>query len=191
MMPQAIAQISRLGMLRAMDYALSNASGQTIRPKGAAMNFVRTIFATAVLLAILAPLARGDDASHRAAVTKLFDTMHMKELLDSSMVQMTDMQIKANPEIAPFRQILLDFVSKYMNWDALAPDMTKLYMETFTEQEIKELEKFYATPTGQKAVKTMPELMTKGGEIGQKRVQEHIGELQQAIQAEAMKRGQK
>jgi hypothetical protein len=155
------------------------------------MNFVRTILASAVLLAIIAPPARADETSHRAAVNKLFDTMHMKQILDSSIVQTTDMQIEANPTIQPYRQILLDFMAKYMNWEALAPEMTRLYMEAFTEQEIGDLEKFYATPTGQKAVKIMPELMAKGAAVGQKQVQAHMGELQQAIQAEAMKRGQK
>jgi hypothetical protein len=155
------------------------------------MSFARTILAAVVLLAIAAPVARGDAASHEAAVTKLFQTMHMKETIDASIVQMTDLQIKSNPVIAPYRQIMLDFTSKYMNWDALAPEMTKLYMETFTEPEIIEMEKFYATPTGQKAVKVMPDLMAKGAAIGQRRVQENIGELQQAIQAEAAKQGQR
>jgi hypothetical protein len=154
------------------------------------MNIARSTLAAVVLLAIACPMARADEASHKAAVTKLFNTMHMKELLDSSIVQMTDMQIKANPMIAPYRQIMLDFTSKYMSWESLAPEMTKLYMETFTETEVNELEKFYATPTGQKAVKTMPELMAKGAEIGQKRVQDNIGELQKAIQDEMAKQGQ-
>jgi len=152
----------------------------------------RTIFAAALLLAIaglglLAPAARADEASHQAAVQKLFDTMHMKELFESSVTQTVDAQVKQNPMITPYRQILLDFMHKYMDWNSLAPDITKLYMEQFTEPEIEELVKFYSTPIGQKTIKAMPELMARGAIIGQRRVQEHMPELQDAIRAAAAK----
>ena len=75
------------------------------------------------------------------------------------------------------------FLNKYMGWASLKDDMAKLYMANFSESELNELNKFYQTPLGKKTVQKMPTLMTKGAEIGQKRVQEHLPELQAAIAA--------
>jgi hypothetical protein len=77
------------------------------------------------------------------------------------------------------------FLGKYMSWPSLKDDMVKIYMTEFTEPELKELTAFYNTPLGKKTVQKMPALMAKGAEMGQKRVQEHLPELQAAIQAKA------
>jgi hypothetical protein len=153
------------------------------------MKIARLLLVPALLVAVGVPLARGDDASHAAAVAKLFQTMHMKEVTDATITPMVDMQVNANPSIKPFRQVMLDFMKKYISWESLQPDMTKLYMATFTEEEVLAMEKFYATPAGQKAAKAVPELAAKGAEIGQRRVQEHMAELQAAIAAEQERLG--
>ena len=75
------------------------------------------------------------------------------------------------------------FLSKYMSWASLKDDVAKLYTTEFSESELNELNKFYQTPLGRKTVQKMPALMAKGAEIGQKRMQEHLPELQAAITA--------
>jgi uncharacterized protein len=100
-----------------------------------------------------------------------------------------DMQIKANAQIAPFRQVMLDFFAKYMSWDAMKDDMAKIYVEEFTLQELKDLTAFYKTPTGQKAALRVPQLMNKGADLGMRRVQDHMPELQKAVQDEAKRLG--
>ena len=69
-----------------------------------------------------------------------------------------------------------------MRWDALKPQLVAIYTEAFTEAELREITAFYKTPAGQKAVTVMPELMQKGMTMGQKAVQDHLPELQEAIQ---------
>ena len=41
-----------------------------------------------------------------------------------------------------------------------------LFMETYTESELRELVKFYRTPIGKKAIQTLPEITRKGIERG-------------------------
>ena len=77
------------------------------------------------------------------------------------------------------------FLGKYMSWASLKDDMAKIYMSEFSETELNELNKFYQTPLGKKTVQRMPALMAKGAEMGQKRIQEHLPELQATIQAAA------
>jgi hypothetical protein len=147
------------------------------------MRNVRMIAAAVVMLGI-APMLRADAASKQAVVKELINVMQMPELMDRTINQMLDLQIQQNPQLAPYRDVMLKFFRKYLSWEAVEPDMIKLYTDTFTEDELKAIVQFYQTPAGQKAIKTLPELMSRGAEIGQRKVQENIGELQQMVAAE-------
>lgn len=134
-------------------------------------------------LLLVHPAARADEASHRQAAEKLLGLIGMETLLNKSVDQMLQIQVQQNPAIAPYQSEMKAFLSKYMSWPAMKDDMAKAYMENFTEQELKDLSAFYQTPLGKKTIQTMPALMAKGAEMGQKRVQEHLPELQAAIAA--------
>ncbi len=123
-----------------------------------------------------------------AAANELLATMDLAKTMDSAINKIVDMQIKQNPMVAPFKQVFLDFFRKYMSWDALKEDMAKIYAEEFTAKELKELTAFYKSPLGKKMAEKQPVLMAKGAELGQRRVQEHMPELQAAIMAEMAKR---
>jgi hypothetical protein len=73
------------------------------------------------------------------------------------------------------------FFAKYVSWEALRPQLLALYTDTFTESELRELIAFYKTPVGQKSIEVMPGLFQKGIDIGQKLVQDHLGELREAV----------
>lgn len=150
------------------------------------------LFCLSILLGAIAlfqpATIRADEASHRKAVESLFALMDMDHLLGQSVDQMLAMQVQQNPAIAPYQAQMKTFLNKYMSWASMKDDMTKLYMAEFTESELNELNKFYQTPLGKKTVQKMPGLMAKGAEIGQKRVQEHLPELQAAIQGDAEKK---
>ncbi|HTL30050.1 MAG TPA: DUF2059 domain-containing protein [Tepidisphaeraceae bacterium] len=124
---------------------------------------------------------------HHAAALELMESMKIRTLLDDAVNKMLDGQIRQNPQIARFKPIMTEFFKKYMSWDAIKEDMANLYCDEFSADELKQLTAFYKTPIGQKLADKQPVLMAKSGELGQKRVQAHIGELQQAIQAEMMK----
>jgi hypothetical protein len=76
---------------------------------------------------------------------------------------------------------------KHMSWESLKADTIQIYMAEFTEKELDELNRFYETALGRKMVEKMPTLMGKGAELGAKRVQDNMPELQSAIAEEAKK----
>ena len=133
-------------------------------------------------------IARADDASHRKAAESLLGLMGMETLFSQSVDQMLAMQVQQNPALAPYQTQMKAFLSKYMSWASLKDDMAKIYTTEFSETELNELNKFYQTPLGKKTVQKMPALMAKGAEMGQKRVQEHLPELQATIAAGAEKK---
>jgi uncharacterized protein len=103
------------------------------------------------------------------------------QLIDSTLEQ----QIDANPQIAPYRDIMSAFLNKYLGYEAIKADIIKLYMANFTEKELDELIKFYESPIGRKSADLMPKLFQEGANIGQQKVTENLGELQEEIQKAA------
>lgn len=127
--------------------------------------------------------AFADNANEEAE--KLFNILGMESALEQSMSQMLDIQLQQNPKLTPFKDVMMQFFQKHMSYDSLKLDMLRIYAETFSGQELKEINAFYSTEVGKKTIEKMPALMAQGAQIGAARVQENIGELQVMIQAEA------
>jgi len=124
---------------------------------------------------------------HTEAALELLEAMQLDITFKKTIESSVDMQIKGNPQMTPYREVLLGFLSKHMSWNSLKDEMAQIYVDAFTIQELKELTAFYATPVGKKAALLMPQLVAKGGELGMKRVQDNMAELQLMI-AEKSKR---
>jgi len=134
----------------------------------------------------LSPIStKADEASHAKAAEALLEKMDMKTMMSQATDQMLQAQVKQNPGIAPFLDEMTAFMNKYMGWDSLKEGMVKIYAEEFSEEELKGLSAFYETPLGKKSLQKMPQLMAKGAALGQQKVQEHMPELQAAIEAKA------
>ena len=116
---------------------------------------------------------------------RLLGIMGIDTALEQSIEQMLHVQLQQNPALAPYKNVLMEFFSKYMSYESLKPDMVKIYANAFSADELRELNDFYRTPVGMKTIELMPTLMGQGAQLGASRVQENIGELEQMIQAEA------
>lgn len=125
--------------------------------------------------------------SHYKAAEKMLTLMDMETVLRRSIDEMLKAQIAQNPGIAPFETVMRQFLMKHMSWESLKADTIQIYMTEFSEKELDELNRFYQTDVGRKMVEKMPALMGKGAELGAKRVQENMPELQSAIAEEAKK----
>lgn len=134
--------------------------------------------------------ALADDAS-KAEAEKLLDAMGMEALMEQSIENIVDMQMKQQPDIAPYKDVMLTFFKKYMSYKSMKPDFVALYANEFTSAELKDMRNFYETPTGKKTIKKLPDIMNKGSLIGIKKVQENMPELMQMIKAESEKNGKK
>lgn len=143
------------------------------------------LFAAALLTGSLA-LAAPDEESMKQA-EKLLTVIGMEQTLTQATAQMVDAQTQQNPALAPFKTVMLEFFSRYMSFDSLKPEMVKAYAEGFTTEELKELNAFYGSALGKKAVKQMPAIMAQVAQIGTTRAQANIKELQAMIEAEAQR----
>src|SRR5262245_40809816 len=124
-------------------------------------------------------------ASERDAAAAVLRAMGLERTMMAGATSMVDLQIQQNPALGPYREVMLKWVEKYMTWDAVAPALIDLYAEAFTESELKDLLKFYKTPTGQKALTELPVLMQKGAALGVEIAKKHAPELEQMIRERA------
>ena len=150
------------------------------------MNFSK-VFLLLIVLCI-PPILPADEASEKEA-EKLLDMMGMQEMMDQSVSQMLDIQLQQQPDLAPFKGVMIEFFNKNMSYESIKPELIKMYSEAFTASELKEIIAFYSTDVGQKSIQKMPALTAQGAQLGATRVQQNIGDLQAMIQAEAERLG--
>ncbi len=89
--------------------------------------------------------------------------------------------ILQDPEMSHYREVVRGWFQKVFSETEIKSDMVKLYMERFSEKELREIAAFAKTPAGRKAIAAMPELIREASEIGMKRAQEHGYKLDEMI----------
>jgi hypothetical protein len=124
---------------------------------------------------------------HHQATEELLKISRIDSLLDKSIDQMLDMQIRQNPTLTPYRSVLQNFFRKYMSYESLKPEIIKIYSENLSVKELNDIIAFYKTPTGQKTIEVMPQIMQQSMQLGSSKVQKHLPELQQEIEKAMLK----
>lgn len=119
------------------------------------------------------------------AALNLLDAMDMRVTLARTVEQVTTAEVDKNPDLIPFKGVMLEFMGKHMGYDSLKGDLAKLYADSFTRAELEELARFYQTPLGRKMLLKLPELTVEGSRLGQRKVEEHLPELEAMITQEA------
>ena len=144
----------------------------------------RTIPALVILCSVGCwPLAASaDPETHRQAVGKLFELTDMQQKIAESVDTVLAMQLGQNPALREHRDLVRAWLEKTIGWEGLKDDVTDMYLKTFTEQELVEMNAFYGSPTGRKVIKQLPELVQQRNRLAMQRMQDNIGELQQVIE---------
>lgn len=139
-------------------------------------------FVTAIMLSLNASslLAQNSD-THRDQVDTLFKLTQMEKKINESVESVLQLQFRQNPQLTTHKENVAQFFNKYIGWHALKDDIAKMYMETFTENELKEINAFYITPAGQKVINVVPQLVQQRNQLGMARLQQNIGELQKIL----------
>ena len=124
-----------------------------------------------------------DGDPHLVATRELMAVLDLGRIMPGSIEAAMSAQASANPAMKPYEDVMVSWARKYIPWEAMEPQITEVYAQTFTTDELRDMITFYRTPTGRKTLEKMPELMQKGMEIGQALAMEHQEELQEMIKA--------
>lgn len=144
-------------------------------------------------LALLTALSPAQEAGEEtlAAAGKLIDTMGVREEMAvgfkaamKPMLQPMIQQMGLNEaQIVELNAIFTGWWENDIDQEAIIKNYKALYAETFTTEELIELELFYQTPLGKKLLLTMPDLTQKGMQIGMNAAQAKQPELMAKMQA--------
>ncbi|MGK5594800.1 MAG: DUF2059 domain-containing protein [Parachlamydiaceae bacterium] len=145
-------------------------------------NIVKSILMIALFTSPLMLMA--GEVERRAAANELLDAIQFEKVMSDSIDASIQMLKQMDSSMDNYEVSIREFYSKYMSAESLHNEMVDLYAEFFSAQELKEMTAFYKTKTGQKALKRLPELMQRAMQIGQKRVMQHMDELQRMLSEE-------
>ncbi|MEG0171357.1 MAG: DUF2059 domain-containing protein [Acinetobacter sp.] len=91
-----------------------------------------------------------------------------------------ELNAKQKKAIENFNQDITNIVKQDFTWAKLEPEMIKLYVEEFTQEEINGMLEFYRTPVGQSTINKLPIVMEKSMKIGQQQMGELAPKIMQA-----------
>ena len=144
-------------------------------------HLLSTLFAASL---VLPGLSVADDQSHLEQVEILFKLTRMEQKINDSVESVAQLQLRQNPDLdAEKRAQLIAFLERHIGWKAVRGDLYEMYMQTFTEEELKTINDFYITTTGQKVIVIVPQLVQERNRLAMQRLQQNIGELQAIMSA--------
>ncbi|HEV7587359.1 MAG TPA: DUF2059 domain-containing protein [Longimicrobium sp.] len=140
-----------------------------------------TILALAALLALAGRPAVAQESLRHELALQLLEAMRMPEQIQASVATAAATQARQNPDLPGLGDVLREFLSRYVTWDAMKDEYAELYAGAFTEEELREMTAFYRTPTGQKLARSTAQLTRLGAELGERTMRAHAAELDQII----------
>jgi hypothetical protein len=145
----------------------------------------RRILGAALLLS-LSSLLQAAEPAHVAAAERFLALAHADQLTVPVYAQVQQAFARRFAEDGGAgREALLEryqaqanaALDRRIGWKELKPHMLGLYTDTFSQQELEELIRFYQSPVGSKMLRKMPDLTTEAARLTQERVLEVAPEV--------------
>ncbi|WP_445672739.1 DUF2059 domain-containing protein [Pseudomonas inefficax] len=135
------------------------------------------VLCAAVALACASGQVFAATASHNAAAEKFLTLANADKLGTPVYMQVQQMfaqrfaQTKApaakQPVLESYQAKANTALDNAIGWSKLKPKMVDLYTKTFSEQELKDLVKFYESPLGRKVLREMPKVTQQSAQLTQ------------------------
>lgn len=159
------------------------------------MNYRSVILVLGVILLCLASPVRADDASKSAKAEALLDLAQSEQMMKMMEPMMKGILSRMDKEMSPEQRAKVgQMQTKIMELvaDRLAkakPGLVKVYIDTYTEQELDGILAFYKSPAGKAFLQKMPEVMQRSIPVMMQMMSDVQPEIQKMI--EGAKQGSK
>ncbi|WP_164513439.1 DUF2059 domain-containing protein [Thiosocius teredinicola] len=77
-----------------------------------------------------------------------------------------------------YSERMVDLLKQEMRWEKLEPHYVQIYVDVFSEDELRDLIAFYRTPLGQKMLEKMPQIMQASLAISQQQMRDILPQIQ-------------
>jgi len=156
------------------------------------MHILRTFGLCSVLsMALLSGQANADSAGHQAQAERFLELVNADRLAVPVYAQVQQMfaeRFEQTQAPASKRALLERYQSKAdaaldkaIGWEQVKPDLIKLYTETFTEQELSQLNDFYESALGKKMLTKLPELNARSAQVTQAKLQSAVPQVNKLL----------
>jgi uncharacterized protein len=88
-----------------------------------------------------------------------------------------------------FKGVLMAWFNEDIDHSKVMDEMKKLYSQSFTNDEISTITKFYQTPVGKKLLEKSPQLMQRGAQMGMQEAQSKQIKLMERVKYFLEKQG--
>lgn len=146
----------------------------------------KTLMISILILGITTFTSFADEVSHRKSALKLLEVTRAEKMLDEMMtsyMSMMKLQLAMSgvKEADALEKEMMDWFSELYAWENIRDIFVESYIEVFSEDELNELIRFYSSPLGQKLLNKQPEVVKKGMQKMQVRLQEKMPEFQEKL----------
>ena len=156
------------------------------------MHILRTFGLCSVLsMALLSGQASADSSGHKAQAERFLELVNADRLAVPVYAQVQQMfaeRFEQTQAPASKRALLERYQSKAdaaldkaIGWEQVKPDLIKLYTETFTEQELTQLNDFYESALGKKMLTKLPELNARSAQVTQAKLQSAVPQVNKLL----------
>ncbi len=114
-------------------------------------------------------IAAADQQSHNDAAKELLELMNADRAIElayeqmythmSGMAEQMGVTEETRPTFDVYMEKMVEVMKEEMSWEKMEPYILATYVSVYSEEELRELGEFYASPLGQKFVAKMPELV--------------------------------
>ena len=117
-------------------------------------------------------------------VGELLELSHSKDLIEKTLQSsFASLDSYMGSELnAQQKQQMATATAEVFSWDKLEPAFYSIYTESFTANELQQINDFYRSETGQSLVLKTPEISAKTMVVIQETVQDSLPKLQQVIE---------
>ena len=147
---------------------------------------------------VVCSMSLADEASHREAAFQILEITKAEQSMQTGLQSMVEpivggMRQSGMPEAAAqeVKQAINDWFTKEMKWADIKPKIADVYVQQFTEAELKELIAFYQSPTGKKALEKLPMVTRMSSAISSEYVKGKQESLKGKLKTIAEKYGSK
>jgi|GEM_PF-4385393 len=126
-------------------------------------------------------------AAELAAGKRLADTLITPGLVDGLVNGMVQRMVQRQSNLKPYSDTITDFYKRYAGADEMSDFMARVYARNLSVKEMKDINDFYDTPTGHKAMRMIPRTLQLAAQWSRRKVMQHRAELVSAMKQEAAK----
>ena len=148
-----------------------------------------------------AATARADEAARQREVEQLFAVMHIEQTFNQMMQQVIaqnqsmvaglfpeiDRDPKQKAEYDAFMARVMTMVQSSFSWKAMEPEYAKIYLDTYSDEEITGMLAFYDSPVGRSVLTKTPKVLEASSAVAMDRMNELTPKLREMMKTEMQK----